>query len=134
MSEPARSDTRKCLLLSHLLPNFAIFPPEVKKRIPVSDNEILHLGDEDRVVPSHFSRAQTTLQIGQSSVQHRRAVTGPVKTGPGLRLGILMRSFRTRVVLRDRLLILTENVDPEALLGMHVGVGARAVIDADQHK
>src|SRR5215472_4438970 len=102
MSETGRSDTRKCLLFGHLLPNFAILSPEEQERVSVSDNHVFHLGNEDRVVPSNFSRTQTALQIGQSSVQHRRSLAGPLKAGSGFGFSILVASFRTRVVLRNR--------------------------------
>src|SRR5215472_5892886 len=134
MSETGRSDTRKCLLFGHLLPNFAILSPEEQERVAVSDNNIFHLGNENSVVSSNFSRTQAALQVGQSSVQHRRALAGPLKTGSGFGLSILVTSLRTRVVLRNRSLTLAENIDPEALLRMHMSVGTGVVIDADQYE
>ena len=47
---------------------------------------------------------------------------------------MLVRALRTCVVLRNRPLILAEDIDPEALLGVQVGMGARGVVHADQHQ
>jgi len=57
---------------------------------------------------------------------------GPVKPSAGFGLGFFMGALRTRVVLRNRALVLTQNIDAEPLFGMQVGVCARGVVHANQ--
>ena len=59
---------------------------------------------------------------------------GSVKSGTHLGFSMLMTALRTRIVVRNRPLVLAKHIDAEALLGMKMTMGAGAVVDADQHE
>ena len=61
-------------------------------------------------------------------------MAGPVKTRSGLRLGIFMAPFRTRIIFGDSSLIFAEHIYAKPFLGMKMSVGPGAVIDANQHQ
>ncbi len=84
--------------------------------------------------PATCAESQAAFQIRQRAMQHGRAMPGTIEAGSGLGLGSLVSSLRTRVVLGNCPLIFAEHVDAEAFLGVQVFVGARAVVNADQHQ
>ena len=114
--------------------HLAILPAKEQQRIPFPQNHVLDFRNEDRVVPRLLRRLQPTFQVCQRAVQHRSSMPRAVKARPGLNLGVLVGTLRTRVVLGNCLLVLAEDIDPEALLGVQMGMGAGAVIHTDQHQ
>ena len=105
-------------VLFHHFTHIAVFPPEEQQRIPIPQNHIFHLGDEDRMVSGLFCRLQVTFQVCQRPMEHGCSMTRAVKARAGLHLGMLVRTLRTRIVLGDRALFLAENIDAKTLLGV----------------
>src|SRR6266576_3491504 len=86
------------------------------------------------MVPRLFRRLKSAFQVRQCSVQHWSPMSGTVKARAGFGFGMFMTALRTGVVVRNCPLVLAKHIDAEALLGMQVGMGAGAVIHADQHQ
>src|ERR1700730_1488043 len=101
-------------LLLHFLPQLAILPAKEQQRLSLPHHHVLDLRDKDRMVPRHFRRAEFALEIRQRPVENRSSVPRPFKPRPGLGLRMLVVALGPRVVLRDRLLILAEDIDPES--------------------
>jgi len=59
---------------------------------------------------------------------------GSVKSGTHHGFSMLMTALRTRIVVRNRPLVLAKHIDAEALLGMKMRMSAGAVIHAHQHQ
>src|ERR1700684_3705226 len=119
MNVPTRLDVfgwqKWQMLLLHLLAHFAILASEKQQRLALPHHHIFDLGNKDCMVPSLFRRAQTTLQICQGSLQHGSSVWSALKARPGFNLGVLVDALRTRVILRNRPLILAQHIDSESL-------------------
>jgi len=59
---------------------------------------------------------------------------GSIKMGASFGFRMLVSAFRTRIVLRNRSLVFAEHIDAETLFRMQMVVGARAVVDTNQHE
>src|SRR5579871_600724 len=134
MCSIAKSDTRcggesGCDLLS----DFPVFRPKEQKRIPVADDHLLYLSNEDSVIPRDLRRVQPAFEERQGSMQHGSSMVGPVEARAGLGLCILVSAFRSGVIVGDGELTFAQNIDAEALLCVQVSMRARAVIHANQH-
>jgi hypothetical protein len=114
--------------------HFPVFSPEEQQGIPLPYNDILYLGDEDRVVASRLGGMQTAFKIRQCSMQDWRSMGSAIESRSGFGFGILVSTFGARVILRDASLILAEHINPKALLGVKMCVCPRAVIYAHQHQ
>ncbi len=111
-----------------------ILPPKEQQRVALSHHHVLDFGDKDRMIPGLLRRVESAFEISQRSMQHRSAVHRALKAGAGLGFGVLVRALRTRIVFRNRPLILAQHVHPEALLGVQMSMSPRAVIHAYQHQ
>ena len=67
-------------------------------------------------------------------MQDRGSLRRAVKARPGFLFGALVGVYRPRIIFGNLPLVLGQNIDPEALLGVHVSVGAGAVVHADQQQ
>src|ERR1700686_4085937 len=110
MFQRAKSHT----LLVYVLPYFPILSPEKQQRSALLHHHVLDLGNKDGMVTRLFRRMQTALQVRQRPLQHRGPVPGAFKPRPSLFLSMFVSTFCTRVVLRNRPLILAEHVDSES--------------------
>src|ERR1700736_1326130 len=100
-------------LLVYVLPYFPILSPKEQQRLALLHHHVLDLGNKDGMVPGLFRRMQTALQVSQRPLQHRSSMLGAFKSRPSLFLGVFVSTFWTRVILRNRPLILAEYVDSE---------------------
>src|SRR5437660_611473 len=76
---------------------------------------------------------QSTLQVSQGAMQNRRSVPGAIEKRAGL-LGMLMSFCGACVIFRNSSLRFAEHMYTELFLGVQMGMGSSAVIDADQHQ
>jgi hypothetical protein len=126
----AKSDELLCDIRAY----FSVLALEEQQRIALIDYDLFHFRDKDRVIAGFLGRVESAFEIGQRSVEHRRAMGSPVEPRAGLGFGAIMRPLRPRIVLRNRPLIITQHVHPESFLGMQMRVRPRAVIHANQHQ
>jgi len=76
---------------------------------------------------------QATLKVSQRTLQHRRSMRRTIKTCPCL-FWMLRRLRRSRVVFRNRLLIVAQHVHPKSLARMQMCVRPRPMIHTNQHQ
>ena len=95
--------------------------------------EVFDLRDEDSMVSGVLRRVQSALEIGESTVEDRRAVLGAVEAGTGgIYHGLVSRG--AGIVLRNRVLIFGEYVNAKTLLCAQMRVSASALVDANQYQ
>lgn len=111
---------------------FAIAAAEVEEGVAGADDDIFYLGDENGVVAGVLGGMETTFQIGEGAVQHWSAMLGTIETRACLSFSIFVGADRQGVIFRDRHLILSEHVNPEALPGVQMGVCAGLMVNADE--
>jgi len=112
----------------------AVFPPEEQQRIAFPYDNILHFRDENGMISRFLHGLQPAFEIREGPVKYRSSVAGPVEARSGFRLSALVDPLWTRIVLGNRPLILAENIDTEALLGMQMSMGPGTVVDAYQYQ
>lgn len=78
---------------------------------------------------------ETALEISQRAVQHGRSVAGAIEARARcLSFSAFVGAVWVGVVLGDGPLVVRQDINPKPLLGVHVGVGAGGMIDANQHQ
>src|SRR5207302_926349 len=86
------------------------------------------------MVAGFLRRLQLAFQISQRVVQNGSALRRAIKTRPSLLLGVLVGVYWPRVIFGNHPLVLRQDVDSEALLGMQMSMGPRTMVDADQQQ
>jgi hypothetical protein len=67
-------------------------------------------------------------------VKDGRAVASAVEDGTGFFGSAIVGAGRARVVLGDQTLVFSQDVHAETLLGVEVGVGTGALVDANENQ
>jgi hypothetical protein len=94
------------LQIFHLGPHFPVLPAKEQQWLALLNQNVLHFRNEDRMIAGDLGRMKPAFQVRQRAVQNRGAVAGAVEACSGFGFGVLMRPFRTSVILRNRSLIL----------------------------
>ena len=113
--------------------NGVISPLEIQQRLAAADHDVLDFRNEDGMVARHPRVLKSALEVRQRSVQHRSPMGSAIEPRSRV-LGTQLLAVRIGIVFRYCLLALIEDIYPEALARVQVGVGLRLVIHANQHQ
>src|SRR5580693_6806533 len=104
------------LLLRHFLSDLAVLAPEKQQWFALADHNVLHFRNKDGMVARFLRRLQPAFEVRQRPMQHRSSLRRAVKPRPSLFFRVLVNVNRPRIVFRNHSLVLSQNVNPEALL------------------
>jgi hypothetical protein len=114
--------------------DFLVLAFEEEKRAAGADKDFFDFGDEDGVVAGVLGGVETALEVGEGSVKDGRAVASAVEDGTGFFGSAIVGAGRARVVFGDQTLVFGQDVHAETLLGVEVGVGTGALVDANENQ
>ena len=114
-------------------PDFMVFCPKVKQRLPFANHHILNISDEDSVVSCILCCIQSAFEISQRAMQHWSSQRSAIKFRSSFLFRTLVDTSRTSIVFRNRALICSQNIHSKSFLGVKVRVRPRPVVDTDQH-
>src|SRR6266566_2904154 len=97
-------------------PDFMVFCPKVKQRLPFANHHILNIGDEDSVISCILCCIQSAFEISQRAMQHWSSQRSAIKFRSSFLFRTLVDTSRTSIVFRNRTLILRQNIYSEPLL------------------
>lgn len=122
------------LLLRRFPPDFPVIASEIQKWVAHTHDDMFDLRNKNGVISCLLRRLQAAFQIGQRPVQHRSSVLRPVKPRSSFGLFTSRNLYRPSIILRYWALIFCQNVNPESLSRMQMGMRACAAIHAHQQK
>jgi len=114
--------------------DFVVFALEEEERAAGAYDNFFDFGDEDGVVAGILGAVEAALEVGEGSVKDGRAVASAVEDGTGFFGGAIVGAGRARVVFGDQMLVFGQDVHAETFFSVEVGVGAGALVDANENE